>query len=149
MFSHSAVSSSLWSHEGHYTRLHWPSPSPRTCLNSCPLSWWCHPTISPSAIPFSFWLQSFPASGSFLINWLFAPGSQNIGASALWSVLPMDIQDWFPLGLTGWLSLLSKGLSSLLKHHSSKASNLWHKPSLWFNCHNHIGKAMALAIQVF
>ena len=89
---------SLWSHGRHHTRLHWPSPSPITCLNSCPLSWWCHPTISPSAILFSFCLQSFPASGFFLINWLFAQGGQNIGASASWSVLPMDIRDWFPLG---------------------------------------------------
>ena len=130
LFSHSVVSSSLWSHGRHHARLHWPSPSPRTCLNSCPSSWWCHPTISSSTIPFSFCLQSFPASRSFLINWLFAPGSQNIGASASWSVLPMDIQDWSPLGLTAWISLLSKGLSSLLQYHSSKASILWHSAFL-------------------
>ena len=89
-------------------RLLCPSPTPRGCSNSWPLSWWCHPTISSSVTPF-FCLQSFPASGSFSVSQLFASGGQNIGASA--SVLPMNIQDWFPLGLTALISLLSKGLS--------------------------------------
>ena len=79
--------------------------------NSCPLSQWCHPTISPSVIPFSFCLQPCPASGSFLMSWLFTLGGQSIGSSASASVLPMNIQDWFPVGLTGLSSLLSNGLS--------------------------------------
>ena len=86
-----------------------PSPSPRACSNSCPVSRWCHPTISSSVLPFSSCPQSFPASGSFPKIWLFTSGGQNIGTSA--SVLPMNIQGWFPLGLTGWISLQSKGLS--------------------------------------
>ena len=81
------------------------------CSNSCPLSWWCHPTISFSVGPFFSCLQSFPASGSFLMSQLFALGGQSIGASASASVPPMNIQDWFPLGLTGWSFLQSKGLS--------------------------------------
>ena len=100
----------LWPHGLQHTRLPCPSPTPRACSNSSPLSWLCHPTISPSVIPFSC-LQSFPASGSFLMSWLFASGSQSIVASALASVLPMYVQDWFPLGLTGLISLQSKGLS--------------------------------------
>ena len=91
-------------------------PSPGACSNSCPSSWWYHPTISSSVVPFSSSLQSLPASGSFLLSLLFALGSQNIGAwaSASVLVLPMNIQDWFPLGLTGLISLLSKGLNSLV-----------------------------------
>ena len=91
----------------------------------CPLNRWCHPTISSSLIPFSH-LQSFPASGSFQMSQFFASGGQSIGVSASASVLRMHIQDWFPLGWTGWISLESKGLfKSLLQHHSSKASILW------------------------
>ena len=93
-------------------RLPCPSPSPRTCSNSCPLNQWCHPTISSSVFPFSC-LQSFPASGPFLMNRLFTSGGQSIGASASASVLLMDIQDWFPLGLTGLIPLQSKGLSGV------------------------------------
>ena len=85
--------------------------SPKVCSNSCPLSQWCHPTISSSVITFSSSSQSFPASGAFLINRLCASGGQSIGASASASVLPMNIQGWFPLGLTGWISLLFKGFS--------------------------------------
>ena len=94
--------------------------------NSCPLSWWCHPTISSSVALFSPCLQSFPTSGSFLVGQFFSSGGQSIGVSASASVLPMNIQDWFPLGLTGCISSQSKGLLSLLQHHSSKASILWH-----------------------
>ena len=101
-----------------------PSPTPRIYSNSSPLSQWCHPTVSSSAVPFSSCLQSFPASGFSPVGWLFTSGGQSIGALA--SVLPMNIQGWFPLGLTGLISLLSKGLSSLLQHHSSKASILQH-----------------------
>ena len=81
--------------------------------NLCPLSQWCHPTISSSVIPFSSFLQSFPASGSFQMSQLFASGGQSIGVSASTSVLPVNIQDWFPLGWTGWIPLHSKGLSSI------------------------------------
>ena len=88
------------------------SPAPGACSNSCPSSWWCHPTISSSIVPFSFCLQSFPASGSFPMSQLFALGGQSIGASASASVLPVNIQDWFPLGLTA-LILKSKGLSRI------------------------------------
>ena len=215
-FSHSVMSDSLWTHGLQHARLPCPSPSLRTCSNSCPLSQWCHPTISPSVVPFSSCLQSFPVSGAFLffllsfffcsgfffffsfifiswrlitlqycsgfchtltwisqgftciphpdppshlplylfhlalpsapspstclmhptwagdlfhsgaflMSWLFTPGGQSIGVSPSASVLPMNIQDWFLLGLTGWISLQSKGLKSLLQHHSSKASIL-------------------------
>ena len=108
--SHSVASDSLQPHGLQHTRLPCPS-TPRACSNSCPLSWWCHPTISSSVIPFSSCLQSFPASGSFPMSQFFTSGGQNIGASALVSVLPMNIQDWFPLGLTGWISLQWKRLS--------------------------------------
>ena len=90
-----------------------PSPTPRVNSNSCPLSWWCHPTISSSVIPFSFCLQSFPASGSFQMSQLFASGGQSIGVSTSESVLPMNSQDWFPLGWTSWNSLQCKGLSRI------------------------------------
>ena len=83
-----------------------PSPTPGACSNSCPLSWWCHPTISSSVIPFSSHLQSFPASGSFQMSQFFPSGGQSIGVSA--SVLPVNIQDWFPLGWTGWISLSAR-----------------------------------------
>ena len=92
--------------------------------NSSPLSQWCHRTISSSVVPFSSCPQSFPASGPFQMSQFFASDGQSIGVSASASVLPMNIQDWFPLGLTGWISLLSKILKSLLQHHSSKASIL-------------------------
>ena len=90
------------------------SPTPRACSNSCPLSWWCHPTISSSIIPFSSCLQSFPASGSFQMSQFFVSDGQGIGTSAL--VLPMKIQDWFPLGLTGLISLQAKGLSRVFSN---------------------------------
>ena len=95
-FSHSVVSDSLWLHELQHVRLPCPSPTPRACSNSWPLSRWCHPTISSSAIPFSSCLQSFPASGSFPMSQFFTSGSQRIRASASVSSLPMNIQDWFP-----------------------------------------------------
>ena len=88
-----------------------PSLSLGVCSNSCPLSHWCYPTVSPSVAPFSSCPQSFPTSGSFLMSWLFTSGGQSIGASG--SVLPMSIQGWFPLGFTGWISLQSKGLSTV------------------------------------
>ena len=106
--SHSVVSDSWRPHGLQHTRLPCPSPTPSACSNSCPSSWWCHPTISPSVIPFSSCLQSFPASGSFQIGQFFASGD-----SASASVLPMNIQDWFLLGWTGLISLQSKGLSRI------------------------------------
>ena len=124
-FSHSVVSDSLQPHGVQHARFLCPSPTPRAYSNSCPLSRRCHPTISSCVIPFSSCLQSFPASGSFQMSQFFASGSQSIGVSASTSVLPVNIQDWFPLGWTGWISLQSKGLSSLLQHHSSKTSVLW------------------------
>ena len=99
-FSHSVMSDSLWPHGLQHTRPPCPSPTPWACSNSCPSSRWCHPTISSFVVPFSSCLQSFPASGSFPVSQFFTSGDQSIGASASASVLPMNIQDWFPLGLT-------------------------------------------------
>ena len=110
MFDHSVMSNSLKPHELQHVRLSCPSPSPRASSNSCPLSWWCHPTISSSVAP-SFCFQPFPASGSFPVSQLFTSGGQSIGASDSASVLPMNIQGLFPLGWTGWISLQFKGLS--------------------------------------
>ena len=110
-FSHSVVSDSLRPHGLRHTRLPCPLPTPGVYSNACPLSWWCHPTISSSVITFSSHHQSFPASGSFQMSQFFASGGQSIGVSASTSVLPMNIEDWFPLRWTGWVSLQSKGLS--------------------------------------
>ena len=110
------MSDSLWPHRLQHTRLSCPSPSPGACSNSCLSSWWCHPTISSSVIPCSSCLQSFPASGSFPMSQFFTSGGQSIGASASASALPMNIQDWFPLGLTGWISSQSKGLSRVFSN---------------------------------
>ena len=107
-----------------------PSPTSGVYSNPCPLSQWCHPAISSSTVLFSSCFQSFPASGSFLVSQFFASSGQSIGVSASSVVLPMNIQDWFPLGWAGWISLQSKGLSRLLQHHSSKASIL--QPSAFF-----------------
>jgi len=115
-FSHSFMSDSLQPHGLKHTRPPCPSPTPRACSNSCPLSWWYHSTISSSVVPFSSCLQSFPASWSFQMSQFFASGGQSIGVSALASVLPMNIQDWFPLGLIGWISLQSKGLSRVFSN---------------------------------
>ena len=124
-FSLSAVSDSLWPHESQHTKPPCASPTLRVYSNSCPSSRWCHPAISSSVIPFSSCPQSLPASGSFQMTQLFSSGDQSIGVSASASVLPMNTQDWSPLGWTGWISLQSKGLSkSLLQHCSSKASIL-------------------------
>ena len=103
-FSHSAMSDSLWPHGLQHPRLPCPSPTLRAYSNSCSLSQWCHPTTSSSVVPFSSHLQSFPASESFPMSQFFASGGQSIGVSASASVLPMNTQDWSPLGLTGWIS---------------------------------------------
>ena len=118
------MSNSLWPHEPQHARPPCPSPTPGVHPNPCPLSRWCHPTIPSSVFPFSSCPQSFPASGSFPMSQLFTLGGQSIGVSASASVLPMNTQDWSPLGWTGWISLQSMGLSSLLQHHSTKASIL-------------------------
>ena len=141
------MSNSLQPHGLQHTRL--PSPTPRACSNSCPSSQWCHPTISSSVVPFYSSPQSFPASGSFQISQLFTSCGERIVASASASVLLMNSQDWFPLGLSGWISLQSK---SLLQHHSSKASVLW--GSAFFIGHlSHpymaTGKTIALTSRTF
>ena len=110
------MSNSLQPHGLQHTRLPCLSPTPGVYPNSCPLSRWCHPTISSSVIPFASCLQSFPASGSFQMSQFFASGSQSIGVSASASVLPMNIQDWSPLRWTGWISLLFKGLSRVFSN---------------------------------
>ena len=146
------MSDSLWPHGLQNARLSCPSPTPGAYSNSCPSSWWCHPTISSSVIPFSSCLQSFPASGSFKINQLFASGGQSIGVSASTSVLPMNIQDWFPLGLTGWILAIQETLKSLLQHHSSKVSILQHSAFFIIQLsHPYMttGKTIALSIRTF
>ena len=115
-FSCSVMSNSLQPQGLQDVRLPCPSPSPRACSNSCPSSSWWYLTISSSIIPFSSCLQSFPASGYFQMSQFFAPAGQNIGASASASVLLMNIQDWFPLGWTSWISLQSKGLSRVFSN---------------------------------
>ena len=127
-FSRSVISNSLWpsgqqhasSSEFQFQSAPVPvlclSPTPGAYSNSCPLSRWCHPTILSSVVPFSSCLQSLPASGSFPLSQFFASGGQSIGVSALTSVLPINIQDWFPLGWTGWISLQSKGLSRVFSN---------------------------------
>ena len=110
-FSHSVVSDSLWPHGLQHARPPRPSPTPRVYSNSCPSSWWCHPTISSSVVPFPSCLQFFPASESFQMSQFFVSGGQNIGVSASASVFPMNIQDWFPLGWASWILLQSRGFS--------------------------------------
>ena len=115
-FSHSVVFDSLWPHEPQHTRLPCPIPTPRVHSNPCPLSRWCHPTISYSVVTFSSCPQTFPASGSFPMSQLFASGGQSVRVSASTSVLPMNTEDWSPLGWTGWISLQSKGLSRVFSN---------------------------------
>ena len=133
-FSHSVVSDSLWPHGLQHTRLPCPSTTPIACSNPCPSSWWCHPTISSSVAPFSSCLQSFPASGSFQISQLFASGGQSIGVSASASVLPMNIQDWFPLGWSDWISLQPKGLARVFSNTTVQKHQFFGAQlSLWCN----------------
>ena len=132
------MSDTLLPHGLQLTRLPCPSPTPGTCSNSCPLSWWCHPTISSSVIPFSSCLQSFPASDSFPMNQFFASGGQSIGTLASASVLPMNSQDWFPLGWSGWISLQSKGLSRVFSNTTIQKPHLFSAQfSSWSNSHIH------------
>ena len=128
----------LWPHGLHQAKLLCPSPSQRVCSNSCPSSWWCHPTISSCVVPFSSCLQSFPASGSFQMSLFFTSGGQSIGASASTSVFPVNIQDWFSLGLTGLISLWSKGLSRVFSSTTDQKHQFFSAQlSLWSNSHIH------------
>ena len=153
LFSRSLVSDSLQPPGLQHTRLLCPSLPPRICSNSCSLNRWCHPTISSSVIPFSSCLQSNPASGCFPVSRLFASGGQSIGASTSASVLPMNTQDWFPLGWTSWISLQSKELSKV-----SSSTTVWRhqfsgaQPSLWSKSHICmwlLEKTIALTIWTF
>ena len=140
------MSDSLWTHRLQHTRVPCSSTFPGVCSNSCPSSKWCHPTISTSVVPFSC-LQSFPESRSFPMSQLFASGGQSIGASASASVLPMNIQDWSPLGWTGLISLrFEKTLKHVLQHHSSKASILQCSAS---HPYMTTGKTIALTVRNF
>ena len=154
-FNHSAMSNSLQPYGLQHTRLPCPSPTSRGCSNSCQSSWWCHPITLSSIIPFSSCLQSFWASGSFQINhffFFFASGDQSIGVPASTSVIPMNTQDWFPLGWTGWISLQFKGPSrifsntSVQKHQHFSTQlimiQLWHP-------YMTTGKTIALTTQTF
>ena len=150
MFSCSVMSNSLQTHGPEHTRLPCPSPSPRVYSNSCPLSQWCHPTISSSVAPFSSYPQSFPASGYFPVSWLFTSGDQSIGASASALVLPRNIQHWFPLGLTGLISLQSKELSRVFCSTTAQKHQFFSaQPSLWSKSYMTTGRTIALTIWAF
>ena len=135
-FSHSVVSDSLRPHESQHTRPPCPSPTPRVYSNSSPSSRWRHPAISSSVVPFSSCPQSLPASGSFPMSQFFAWGGQSIGVSASASVLPMNTQDWSPLGWTGWISLQSKGLSRVFSNTTFQKQQFFSaQPSAQSNSH--------------
>ena len=137
-FSCSVMSNCLWPHELQYARPPCPSPTAGVHSNPCPLSQWCHPTIPSSVIPFSSCSQSFPASGSFQMSQLFAWGGQRTGVSASTSILPMNTQDWFPLGWTGWISLQSKGLWRLFSTSTVQKHQFFGtQPSSQSNSHIH------------
>ena len=136
LFSRSVVSESLRPHRLQHAMLPCPSLSPDVYIDSCLLSWWCHTAISSSAVPFFSSLQSFPASGSFPMSQLFASGGQSVGVSVSASVLPMNIQGWFPLGFTGFISLQSKGLSRVFSRTIIQKHQFFStQPSLWSNSH--------------
>ena len=128
----------LQPHEPQHARPPYPSPTSGVHTNSCSLSRWCHPTISPSVVPFSSCPQSFPASGSFQMSQLFASGGQRIRVSASTSVLPMNTQDWSPFEWTSWISLQSKGLSRVISNTTVQKHLFFHTQlSLWSNSHIH------------
>ena len=136
LFSRSVVSSTSWPHGRQHARIPCPALSPGASSNSCPLSRWCHPTISSSVAPFSSCPQSFPASGSFPKSRLFTSSGQSVGSSASASVLSMNIQNWLPLGLTGLISLLSKRLSRVFSSTTVQKHQFFGaQPSLWSNSH--------------
>ena len=149
LFSHSVVSDSLWLHGLQHPGF--PSLSLGLCSNSCPLSRWCHPTISSSVVPFSFHLQSFPPSGTFPMSQFFASGGQSIGASA--SVIPVNIQGWFPLGWTDLISLVSRGLSKVFSNTTVQKHQFLRCLAFFMVQLSHsymtTGKTMALIIQNF
>ena len=137
-FSLSVVSDSLQPHGLQHARLPCPSPTPTACSNSCPSSQWCHPTISSSVVPLSSCLQSFPASGSFPVSQFFPSGGQSIGVLASASVVPMNTQDWSPLGWTGWISLKSKRLSRVFSNTTVQKQQFFGaQPSSQSNSHIH------------
>ena len=143
------MSDSLQSHGLQHARPPCPLPTPEACSNTCPSSQWCHPTISSFVVPFSSCLQSFPASGSFPRSQLFTSGGQRIGISPSASVLTMNILDWFPLGLTGWI-LHSKGLSRVFSNIAvQKHQFLNVQLSFWANSHMTTGKTIILTIPTF
>ena len=151
MLLNCGVGEDSWeSHGLQHARLLCPL-SPGVCSNPCPLSWWCHPTISSSVIPFSSCPQSFPASGSFQMSQLSALGGQSIGVSASTSVFPMNTQDWSPLGWTGWMSLQSKGLSRVFPTPQFKNISSWVLSFLVQLSHPYMatGKIIALTRQTF
>ena len=133
-FGRSVMLDSLRSHALQHARPPCPSPTTGVYSNSCPLSGWCHPTILSSVIPFFFCLQSFPASGAFPMSQFFASGGQSIGVSASASVLPMNIQDWSPLGWTGWISLQSKGPSRVFSNTTLRTSQLRAEKLMLLSC---------------
>ena len=138
LFSHSVMSNSLRPPRLKHARLSCPSLTTGACSNWCSLSRWCHPTISSPVVPFSFCLQSFPESGSFQMSLFFASGGQSIRVLASTSVLPMNIQDWFPLGLTDWIFLQSKGLSRVFTNTTVQKHQFYSAQfSLWSNSHIH------------
>ena len=135
-FSHSVMSDFLRAHGMQHARPPCPSPTLGAYSNSCPSSWWYHPTISSSIVPFSSCLQSFRESGSFQMSQFFTLGSQSIGVPASASILPMNIQDWFPSGWTGWISLQSKGLSRVFSNITVQKHQFFSAQlSLWSNSH--------------
>ena len=148
LFSWSVMSYSLQPHGQKHTRLPCPLLSPGVCLNPCPLSQWCHPTISFSVAPFSSCLQSFPASEFFPMSWLFTSGGERIGASASASILTMNSQGWFPFGLSGLISLLFKGHSTVFS-----SSSVWKQSAFFMVQLSHpymtTGKTIALTILTF
>ena len=152
-FNHSVVSDSFRPHGPQHTRPPCPSPTPGVYPNSCPLSRWCHPTISSSVVPFSSCFQSFPALGSFQISQLFASGGQSIGVSASALVLPVNTQDWSPLGWTGWISLQSKGLSRVFPNTTVPKASILHHSAFFIVQLSHpymtTGKTIALTRQTF
>ena len=153
------MSDSLWPYEPQHARPPCPSPTPRVYPNPCPSGWWCHPTISSSVVPFSSCPQSFPASGFFQMSQFFTSGGQRIRVLASPSVLPMNTQNWSPLGWTGWISLQSKGLSRVFSNntvqkHQSLVLSFLYTPTLT-SIHDHwknlplttwtfVGKVMSL-----
>ena len=150
LFGYSVLSNSLWPRGLQHAQLPCPSQSPGACSNSYPLSQWCHPTISSSVIPFSSCPQSFPKSGSFPVSQFFTSGGQSFGTSVSASVLSMSIQDWFPLGWTGWISLQSKGFSRVFSNTTVQKHQFFSTQlSFWSSSHMTTGKTIALTRWTF